>query len=367
MSVLGLSAAAAVALLIVAPALIRVRAVALHSGSRSVRKLFLRFAAAAAVSGIVAGITVSAAATDPSPLVIAAANAAIVAGPAYFWAGMRQLRARSPLPGWLASGAIAVTFATSIAVTVPLAGPTDGFSLRLSLVALCCTAVATEAFLLPARTIAGFVVTGAAFAVYGAYSLARLVTFFAAGPESLPYQTLFSPLVAASVSVPLVLVLCGSVWWSDVRLAACADRIDETAAELRAQLARHGALTVYDIEIPDLSVIRAAFGSAAARAVDAAANRALRDALTDAVHRTDAGRHLAAVPGEAHGDLIDETLKDATARALPALDYREAIAVHVTHSTVRSEAELARVWPDIDLRPMTKTSGTFSTELAVRR
>lgn len=347
MSVLELFALLAVALVISAPAIVQFQAQPAPNCGRAARRLFLRFSAAAALSGVVAGITSALVPDHPIPIVIATANAALVGGPAYFWAGMRQLRDQSVAPGWLASGAVAVTFVTSATVTAVIGGPTDGFVLRLVLVALGCGGIAAEAFTPPARTIPAFRLIGAVFALYAGYSAVRTFLYFAVGEQAPVFQALFTPLAASAISIPLVVVLCVAVWWSERALETRAAQIEFQIDALRSAIATRGAVTVYEVCIPDLSLIRAAFGGPAAAAVDRAASVALHEVLPDAVHRARTGRHFVALEGDQRVDAIEDVVKTAAARAVPHLDYREAIDVRVTRSTVRSPEELARVWPDV--------------------
>lgn len=346
MSVLELSAVLAIAVVIAAPALVQFPAASVPNGGRAARRNFLRFAAAAALSGVVAGIASALVPEHPTPIIIAAANAALVGGPAYFWAGMRQLRENSMAPGWVVAGAVAVTFVTSATVSAVIGGPTDGFVLRLILVAVGCGGVAVEAFRLPARTIAPFRLIGVIFAIYAAYSAIRIVLFFAVGESAPTFRTLFSPLTASVLSIALVTALCVAVWWSDRALETRARQIEYIINALRSDIASHGAVTVYVVEVPDLALIRAAFGGPAAVAVDRAASMALHELLPDAAHRGRVGRHVVAVSGDQRIENLDDVVKAATARAVPNLDYREAIEVSVTRYALRSEEELAAVWPD---------------------
>lgn len=346
MSVLELSAVLAIAFVIAAPALIQLPGKPLPNGGRAARRYFLRFAAAAALSGVVAGITSALVPDQPMPIIIGAANAALVGGPAYFWAGMRQLRDTSITPGWVVSVAVAATFIASATVTAVIGGPTDGFVLRLILVAVGCGGVAIEAFRPPARDIAAFRLIGVIFAVYAVYSAIRTFMFFAVGEDSPAFQTVFSPLTASVLSILLVVTLCVAVWWSDRALETRARQIEYLINALRSDIASHGAVTVYDVEVPDLSLIRAAFGGPAATAVDRAAAMSLHELLPDAAHRGRVGRHVVALPGDQRIENLERVVKAATAHAVPNLDYREAIEIRITRYTLHSEAELAAVWPD---------------------
>lgn len=140
--------------------------------------------------------------------------------------------------------------------------------------------------------------------------------------------------------------LCVAVWWSDRALETRARQIEYIINALRSDIASHGAVTVYVVEVPDLALIRAAFGGPAAVAVDRAASMALHELLPDAAHRGRVGRHVVAVSGDQRIENLDDVVKAATARAVPNLDYREAIEVRVTRYALRSEEELAAVWPD---------------------
>ena len=342
MSVLELSAVLAIAFVIAAPALVQAHAHPVPNGGRATRRYFLRFAAAAALSGVVAGLASALVPAHPVPIVIATANAALVGGPAYFWAGMRQLRNHSITPGWVASGAVGVTFIASATVTAVIGGPTDGFVLRLILVAVGCGGIAIEAFSLPARALAPFRLIGSVFAFYAGYSAIRTVMFFAVGEDSPAFQALFSALTASAISILLVVTLCVAVWWSERALETRARQIEA----LRSDIAAHGAVTVYEVDIPDLALIRAAFGGPAATAVDRAASMSLYELLPDATHRGRTGHHVVALAGDHRIDNLETVVKSATARAVPNLDYREAIEIRVTRFTVHSDEELTRVWPD---------------------
>lgn len=341
-----MSAVLAMAFVIAAPALVQFSARPVPNGGRATRRNFLRFAAAAALSGVIAGIASALVPDNPTPIIIAAANAALVGGPAYFWAGMRQLREHSMGPGWVASGAVAVTFVTSATVSSVIGGPTDGFVLRLILVAAGCGGVAVEALSAPARSLAAFRLIGSIFAVYAVYSAVRTVMFFAIGEEHPAFQALFSPLTASVLSIVLVVTLCVAVWWSDRALETRARQIEYRINSLRSDIVSHGAVTIYDVDIPDLALIRAAFGGTAAAAVDHAASMALHELLPDAVHRARIGHHLVALTGDRQIENLEATVKAATAHAVPTLDYREAIEVRITRHTAHSESELAGVWPD---------------------
>ena len=50
--------------------------------------------------------------------------------------------------------------------------------------------------------------------------------------------------------------------------------------------------------------------------------------------------------GDQRIEHLDDVVKAATAKAVPNLDYREAIEIRVTRYTLRSDEELAEVWPD---------------------
>lgn len=347
MSVLELSAVLAMAFVIAAPALVQFPGPPVTNGGRATRRNFLRFAAAAGLSAVVAGIASTLVPDNPTPIIIATANASLVGGPAYFWAAMRQLREHAIAPAWIASGAVSVTFVASGTVTAVIGGPTDGFVLRLILVAAGCTAVAIEAFSLPARTIVAFRLIGAVFAFYAVYSTVRTVMYFAVGEEAPAFQAVFSALTASVISIVLVVTLCLAVWSGDRALESRARQIEDRIDALRSGIASDGAVTVYDVRIPDLAIIRAAFGGPAAAAVDRAASTSLHALLPAAMHRERPGRHIVALTGDQWIEDIETVVKAATARAVPNLDYREAIEVSVTRYTVRSAEELAAVWPDV--------------------
>lgn len=347
MSVLELSSILVAVMLVTAPLVVRARPSA-HSTPASVsRVMFLRFFLVAAISGMIAAVTVALGEQTPSAPLAGLANAAIVAGPTYFWAGMRQLRRPSLTPGWVAALATGVTFVVSTIAGLLTDVDSDGTGFRLALVTLGCAAVAAEAFTRPARRVPGFVASGIIFAVYGAYTLARLLGGFALGPDSSVYQYWFSALSAAIVTIPLVIATCATVWWIDRTLIARTERIESTIRALRRSLDSAGALTVYEISIPDLALIRVAFGMRAADAVNAAAAASLGRAAPDGIRHDDAGRHLLAIAGDVVIADLGAQAARAASGAVPTLDYREAIEVTWTRHVVRTEQELARLWPDV--------------------
>lgn len=348
MSVLELSSILAAVVLVAAPLLVRIPASARPAGPTLVRIQFLRFALLAAASGAVAGVSLAMSATAASGPLFALTNAALVGGPAYFWAGMRQLRHPSMTPGWTAAVAVGVTYVLSLSATlVPLPEGADGTLLRLALVMIGCGAAAAESFRRPAREVKGFLLAGTLFAIYAGYSLVRLTAWLAVGPSSSLYQEWFSVLAAAILSIPLVVGLCIAIWWSDRTLAARADELEATARTIREELSAVGALTVYEITIPDLALIRVAFGSAAADAVDAAAAQSLRGSAP-AGHRYDQpGRHLLALPGDVTIAEIGADAARAASHAVPTLDYREAIEVRTQRHLITSEDALEGLWPDV--------------------
>lgn len=349
MSVLDVLAVLAVAALAAGPILIRPSASSVLSDEGFgplARRLFRRFAVLAGLAGLLAGVSTLWVSFQPDPCVVAATNASLVAGPAFFWAGMRQLRQPSIVPGWAASAAMVATFTASAIVSFEIGGVLDGTTMRLVLVALGCSAVATEAFLLPARSIPGFRVIGALFAIYGTYSLLRLLIWSAFGADNPLYRVWFAPVTVGSLSLILVSALIAATVWSDHTLGERARRLETLSRRLNEYLAR-GPVTVYRVAIPDLPLVRAAFGSPAAVAVEWAARSALSTATENALSRHTPEAIYAALPGDVHVGGLEESVTRAAGRAVPGLDYREALDVQFARAVVHSSAELAAVWPEM--------------------
>jgi hypothetical protein len=77
-----------------------------------------------------------------------------------------------------------------------------------------------------------------------------------------------------------------------------------------------------------------------------AAAASLGRAAPEGIRHDEVGRHLVAITGDVViADLGDQAARAASG-AVPTLDYREAIEVRVTLYALRSEEELAAVWPD---------------------
>ncbi len=360
MSVLDVVAVLTVAALVAAPALVRPSASSSSSDEGFgplARRLFRRFALVAAFSGLLAALSSVWISFHADAYIVAATNASLVAGPAYFWAGMRQLREPSITPGWMAAASTAATFVATAIVSGEVGEVLDGTTMRLVLVAVGCTAVAVEAFLLPARSVPGFRVIGVLFAIYGTYSLLRLLIWSALGATHPLYLLWFAPAAAGGLSLILVVALILSTVWSDHTLGERARRLEAVSRRLAEHLIR-GPVTVYRVTIPDLPLVRTAFGSAAANAVEWAARRALQAETGNAISRHTPDALYAALPGDVDIAGLEEEVARAAGRAVPGLDYREAIDVQLTRTLVRTPSELAAVWPELRI-PNWRYSSVF--------